>query len=93
MNFRNNYLLNLGGGGGGGGGGGSSLGIFRKQVAFTTLLNRLQIDIFLPIGVKRKVQKITMKNVLILLGQRLLKWCMLTPTWLHNLEFIMSHFL
>ena len=67
MSSRDNYQLNSGGRGGGGGGGGSSPGIFRKQVDLTALLNKLKIDIFLPIGEKREVQKIPIENVLILL--------------------------
>ena len=84
MSSKYNYQFNSGG---------SSLGIFRKQVDLTTFLNKLKIDIFLPIGEKMEVRKLPMENALIMLGQRLLKGCILTPTRLHKLEFLMRHFL
>ena len=37
----------------------------------TALLNRLKINIFIPIGEKRELRKILIENALILLGQRL----------------------
>ena len=47
---------------------GSTPRIFRKQVDLTALLDRLKVDISLPIGEKMELQKISMKNVLILLA-------------------------
>ena len=64
MSFENNYLMNLGG---------NSLGIFRKLVDLIALLNKLKINIFLPIGKNREVRKIPMDNILIMLGHRLFK--------------------
>ena len=74
MNFKGKYLLSSGG---------NSLGIFRKQVDLTAPLDKLKVDIFLPIGEKIELQKISMENVLILLEKWLLKVCLLTPIRLH----------
>ena len=62
---------------------GSSPGIFRKQVDLIAPLDRLKVDIFLPIGEKIELRKISMENVPLVLEQWLLKGCMLTPTRLH----------
>ena len=58
LDLQGNYLMSSGG---------STLGIFRKQVDLTSFLDKLKVDIFLPIEERMELQQISVENVLILL--------------------------